>query len=152
MKIKVNNESITNPNKLAGMYADHMLNKVEKLKEELHASTVLAEKAFKKLGKRTENDFKIKETIIKEVQKKSNALIESLQKENKLTKPLKLEISCIDNIEDLNETIKIHKTKNSSALQKAIESGAETALEQGWKSTALLLFDYHNLNFWPLRS
>ena len=66
------------------------------------------------------------------MQKKSTALIDSLKKEEKLTKPLKLEISAIDNLEDLNETIKIYKTKKSSALQKAIENGAETALEQGF--------------------
>ena len=69
---------------------------------------------------------------LKEVQKKSTALIDSLKKEEKLTKPLKLEISAIDNLEDLNETIKIYKTKKSSALQKSIENGAETALEQGF--------------------
>ena len=127
-------------------------NLIRLIDKEENTPTFVARYRSKDTGNMTpEEVFTAAKTIqeLKEVQKKSNALIENLQKENKLTKPLKLEISSIDNLEDLNETIKIHKTKKSSALQKAIESGAETALEQGRKSVVLLIFDYYILNYLP---
>ena len=68
---------------------------------------------------------------LKEIQKKSKTLIGQLEKVNKLTPLVKKEIIQIDSIDELNETIKSYKGTKSTALQKAIEQGAEQAFEQG---------------------
>ena len=68
---------------------------------------------------------------LKDVKKKSGSLLAHLEKEQKLTKPLKKEIEAIDDLDELNETVKMYKTAKSSAIQKAIDNGIEDAFHQG---------------------
>ena len=68
---------------------------------------------------------------LKEIQKKSTSILTHLEKANKLTQPIKKEIAQIDNLDEMNETIKLYKGTKSSALQKAVEQGAEQAWAQG---------------------
>ena len=67
---------------------------------------------------------------LKEIQKKQKSLLNTLEKEKKLTPDIKREIEIIDNIDDLNETIAVYKTAKTSILKKAVEAGAEEAFEE----------------------
>ena len=46
----------------------------------------------------------------------------------------------IDDLEELNETIKLYKTKKSSVLQKAVELGVEDAFEQSKKKKSFVSY------------
>ena len=87
-----------------------------------------------------EQVFESAKTIkeLKEIQKKQKSLVNTLEKENRLTPDIKREIEIIDNIDDLNETIAVYKTAKTSMINKAIDAGAEEALEESENS---LFFD-----------
>ena len=68
-KAKINNKIITSQKKLAEEYADSFLKKLETIKEDLPSNNIVAEKVFKLLIPRNNNDIKIKEVPIKEVYK-----------------------------------------------------------------------------------
>ena len=66
---------------------------------------------------------------LNDVQKKASSLCEKLKKEKRLSSNLKSDISRIDELDEMNETIKLYKEKKSSGLEKAKENGIENIIE-----------------------
>ena len=64
LQVNVGTETITSPKELAEQYSNHLLKKINTIKNQLNGSTVAAEKVYKSLVEENKASFTLKEVTI----------------------------------------------------------------------------------------